>query len=120
MTLAAYQLWCWIGDNYNQLRIFTYYLPIWMCTVLSAVIYVAVGYHVFHQRNQLRNLTLSNQAKDGPGTELRCSSEKVRVAIFSLTVGLFTSNSLSYFVLPDTNPDSLCSPNRTTKPATRL
>ncbi|KAK3382714.1 hypothetical protein B0T24DRAFT_645338 [Lasiosphaeria ovina] len=73
-------LWCWIGDTYNQLRIFLYYLPIWMCIVLSAVIYVAVGYHVFHQRNQLRNLTLSNQAKDLPGTDAGGSAEKVSPA----------------------------------------
>ncbi|KAK4184163.1 putative G-protein coupled receptor [Podospora australis] len=72
-------LWCWIADSYNQLRIFIYYLPIWLCIALSAVIYVAVGYHVFHQRNQLRNLTLSNQAKDhniSSGTDLRGSAEK--------------------------------------------
>ncbi|KAK3393355.1 hypothetical protein B0H63DRAFT_386612 [Podospora didyma] len=70
-------LWCWIGDTYNQLRIFLYYLPIWTCILLSAVIYVAVGYHVFHQRNQLRNLTLSNQAKDMSGSDIRGSAEKV-------------------------------------------
>ncbi|KAK0671045.1 putative G-protein coupled receptor [Cercophora samala] len=69
-------LWCWIADTYNQLRIFLYYLPIWTCIALSALIYVAVGYHVFHQRNQLRNLTLSNQAKDASGTDLRGSAEK--------------------------------------------
>jgi hypothetical protein len=57
-------LWCWINDKYNQLRIFTYYLPIWTCIVLSAVIYGAVGYQVFQGRSQLRNLTLSNQARD--------------------------------------------------------
>lgn len=44
--------------------------------MLSAVIYLAVGYHVFRQRNQLRNLTLSNQANDMYGTELD-SLEKV-------------------------------------------
>jgi hypothetical protein len=70
-------MWCWINDAYNQLRIFTYYLPIWTCIVLSSVIYVAVGYHVFHHRNQLRNLTLSNQARDTYGAE-RKESEKVR------------------------------------------
>ncbi len=42
--------------------------------MLSVVIYVAVGYHVFHQRNQLRNLTLSNQARDTSG-----AAEKVCV-----------------------------------------
>jgi hypothetical protein len=64
VLIVPLQLWCWINDKYNQLRIFTYYLPIWTCIVLSAVIYGAVGYHVFRGRNQLRNLTLSNQARD--------------------------------------------------------
>ncbi|CAK7237772.1 hypothetical protein SBRCBS47491_010125 [Sporothrix bragantina] len=62
-------LWCWIGDSWNALRIYSYYIPIWVCIFFSAVIYVAVGYHVFHQRNQLRNLTLSNQAKDLSSSE---------------------------------------------------
>ncbi|KAJ4414973.1 hypothetical protein N0V82_007622 [Gnomoniopsis sp. IMI 355080] len=46
--------------------------------VLSAVIYFAVGYHVFHQRNQLRNLSLSTQGKDlaGDSTDVRDSAEK--------------------------------------------
>lgn len=53
-----------------------------MCTVLSAVIYFAIGYHVFHQRNQLRNLSLSNQAKDDEdgnfdSSDVRDSAEKV-------------------------------------------
>ncbi|KAK3329896.1 hypothetical protein B0H66DRAFT_40658 [Apodospora peruviana] len=70
-------LWCWIGDSFNSLRIFSYYLPIWACILLSGVIYVAVGFHVFHQRNQLRNLTLSTQAKDaGSGSDIRESAEK--------------------------------------------
>lgn len=49
-----------------------------MCIVLSAVIYMAVGYHVFHQRNQLRNLTLSNQGKSISTSDVRDSAEKVR------------------------------------------
>ena len=70
------QLWCWISDSYNSLRIWTYYLPIWACIGFSTVIYIAVGYRVFRQRNILRNLTLSTQAKDAQTKE---SSEKVRV-----------------------------------------
>ncbi|KAK1757862.1 putative G-protein coupled receptor [Echria macrotheca] len=71
-------LWCWIGDRYNSLRIYTYYIPIWTCSLLSAVIYLAVGYHVFHQRNQLRNLTLSNQAaaREPSGPESQGCAEK--------------------------------------------
>ncbi|KAF3762689.1 hypothetical protein M406DRAFT_341858 [Cryphonectria parasitica EP155] len=71
-------LWCWIASQWNALRIYSYYLPIWICSVLSAVIYFAVGYHVFHQRNQLRNLSLSNQGKDAmrEDSDLRDSAEK--------------------------------------------
>lgn len=78
-SLHEFQLWCWIGSQWNALRIYSYYLPIWICSVLSAVIYFAVGYHVFHQRNQLRNLSLSTQGKDltGDSTDVRDSAEKV-------------------------------------------
>ncbi|KLU91637.1 G-protein coupled receptor [Magnaporthiopsis poae ATCC 64411] len=69
-------LWCWINHEWSSLRIYTYYLPIWLCIALSAVIYFAVGYQVFHQRNQLRNLTLSNQGKDCSASDVRDSAEK--------------------------------------------
>ncbi|KAL8396810.1 hypothetical protein RB594_003772 [Gaeumannomyces avenae] len=69
-------LWCWINHEWSSLRIYTYYLPIWLCIALSALIYFAVGYQVFHQRNQLRNLTLSNQAKEGSASDVRDSAEK--------------------------------------------
>ncbi|KAI1773930.1 hypothetical protein F4818DRAFT_452495 [Hypoxylon cercidicola] len=59
-------IWCWIDKDWSDLRIYTYYLPIWVCIILSTCIYVAVGYYVFKQRNQLRNLSLSNPARDPP------------------------------------------------------
>lgn len=55
---------------------------------------MAVGYHVFHQRNQLRNLTLSNQAKDASGTDLRGSAEKVPL-FFPLSFFLFLRSRLA-------------------------
>ncbi|ROT37164.1 hypothetical protein SODALDRAFT_334239 [Sodiomyces alkalinus F11] len=58
-------LWCWIKQDWSALRIYTYYLPIWICIFLSGVIYFSVGYHVFHHRNQLRNLTFSLYGRDG-------------------------------------------------------
>lgn len=67
-------IWCWIDKDWSNLRIYTYYLPIWVCILLSTCIYVAVGYYVFKQRNQLRNLSLRNPTKDPPGT--RDSGEK--------------------------------------------
>jgi len=77
---ALKKLWCWIGDKWNSLRIFTYYIPIWVCILLSTIIYFAVGYQVFHQRNQLRNLTLSNPAKDTSSSDVRESDERVSPA----------------------------------------
>ncbi|KAL7628537.1 hypothetical protein AAE478_000052 [Parahypoxylon ruwenzoriense] len=67
-------IWCWIDKDWSNLRIYTYYLPIWVCIILSSCIYVAVGYYVFKQRNQLRNLSLSNPARDPPTA--RDSGEK--------------------------------------------
>ncbi|KAI0117451.1 hypothetical protein F4814DRAFT_439783 [Daldinia grandis] len=59
-------IWCWIDKDWSNLRIYTYYLPIWVCIILSTFIYIAVGYYVFKQRNQLRNLSLSNPTHDPP------------------------------------------------------
>ncbi|KAI0842785.1 hypothetical protein F5Y06DRAFT_304483 [Hypoxylon sp. FL0890] len=67
-------IWCWIDKDWSNLRIYTYYLPIWVCIILSSCIYVAVGYYVFKQRNQLRNLSLSNPARELPTA--RDSGEK--------------------------------------------
>ncbi|KAI2463082.1 hypothetical protein F4781DRAFT_146027 [Annulohypoxylon bovei var. microspora] len=71
-------IWCWIDKDWSNLRIYTYYLPIWVCIILSTCIYVAVGYHVFKQRNQLRNLSLSNPAREAP--TVRDSGEKTLFA----------------------------------------
>lgn len=76
---SSVQLWCWIDGEWSTLRIYTYYLFIWICIVTSAIIYVAVGYHVFHQRNQLRNLTLSHQGKEVTTTDGGESSAENKV-----------------------------------------
>ncbi|ORY57462.1 uncharacterized protein BCR38DRAFT_354367 [Pseudomassariella vexata] len=68
-------IWCWIDKDWSNLRIYTYYLPIWVCITLSACIYISVGYYVFNQRNQLRNLSLSNPATRDPPDQ-RDSGEK--------------------------------------------
>ncbi|KAK4044351.1 hypothetical protein C8A01DRAFT_31404 [Parachaetomium inaequale] len=102
-------LWCWIDDSYNPLRIFTYYLPIWMCILLSTVIYVAVGYHVFHQRNQLRNLTLSNQARDIYDVELR-DSEKEQHSYGTVTTEVQVTAESSGSQTPPSTPAGSIAP----------
>ncbi|KAH6608449.1 cyclic amp receptor a [Trichoderma cornu-damae] len=51
-------LWCWIDSNWSLVRLYAYYIPIWICIFGSILIYIAVGYHVFHQRNRLRNFAM--------------------------------------------------------------
>lgn len=51
------QLWCWIDSNWSLVRLYAYYIPIWICIFGSILIYVAVGYQVFHHRNRLRKFT---------------------------------------------------------------
>lgn len=56
-------MWCWIDSKWSLVRIYSYYIPVWICIFLSIAIYVAVGYHVFHHRNQLKNIGLGNMDK---------------------------------------------------------
>ncbi|OAQ95508.1 G-protein coupled receptor protein [Purpureocillium lilacinum] len=75
-------LWCWIGPEWTLLRLYAYYIPIWMCILLSAVAYSAVGYRVFRHRNKLMSLGLerleqprkpSRSGSDGDSAEeARC------------------------------------------------
>ncbi|PHH84821.1 hypothetical protein CDD83_1327 [Cordyceps sp. RAO-2017] len=57
-------LWCWISSSWALVRLYAYYIPIWICILLSFVIYFAVGYHVFHHRNQLLSVSLPRRFHD--------------------------------------------------------
>ncbi|KAK1832634.1 hypothetical protein QBC39DRAFT_433187 [Podospora conica] len=39
--------WCWIAPDWRPLRIYTTYLPIWICILTSLAIYTTIGYHLF-------------------------------------------------------------------------
>ncbi|KAK0391464.1 hypothetical protein NLU13_0965 [Sarocladium strictum] len=56
---------CWIDTKWALVRIYSYYIPVWVCIFLSLFIYVAVGYHVFHHRNQFRNIGLNDSSESG-------------------------------------------------------
>lgn len=68
-------MWCWISTNWSLIRIYSYYIPVWICIFLSIAIYCAVGYHVFHHRNQLRNMAYNLPDKDN-STESRPSTDE--------------------------------------------
>ncbi|KAM3517346.1 hypothetical protein NHJ13051_009059 [Beauveria bassiana] len=52
-------IWCWVDRQWDYIRIYTYYMLIWICIVGSLVCYLLVGYHVFRSRDRLRSLTAS-------------------------------------------------------------
>ncbi|KAI1477713.1 hypothetical protein F4774DRAFT_427128 [Daldinia eschscholtzii] len=108
-------IWCWIDKDWSNLRIYTYYLPIWVCIILSTLIYVAVGYYVFKQRNQLRNLSLSNPAPDPPAP--RDSGEKVSCLISPSNCGLLgldiNREVVQVTTVNSTTAHSICGPSST-------
>ncbi|KAK8138524.1 g-protein coupled receptor [Apiospora sp. TS-2023a] len=96
-------LWCWIDKDWSNLRIYTYYLPIWVCILLSTCNYIAVGYYVFKQRNQLRNLSLSNPAGDVPAP--RDSGEK-KLFSNAAIMGSIATTEVTQTTVQRTNPNN--------------
>ncbi|KAH8882993.1 hypothetical protein GQ53DRAFT_831180 [Thozetella sp. PMI_491] len=54
-------LWCWITSDWGPLRIYSYYMLIWICILASVVIYIGVGTYVFRVRNRLHQVTGSGK-----------------------------------------------------------
>ncbi|KAF5022297.1 hypothetical protein F66182_5674 [Fusarium sp. NRRL 66182] len=52
-------IWCWVNRDWENIRIYTYYMLIWVCIAGSILFYFMVGYHVFRTRNQLKSLSAS-------------------------------------------------------------
>jgi hypothetical protein len=61
------QLWCWVDGEWDYIRIYTYYMLIWICILGSIISYVLVGYCVFQSRNNLGSL--STKSQDGRETQ---------------------------------------------------
>ncbi|VUC31758.1 unnamed protein product [Clonostachys rosea] len=52
-------IWCWVDRAWDDIRIYTYYMLIWICILGSLILYFLVGYQVFQARNRLRDLSTS-------------------------------------------------------------
>ncbi|KAL7928539.1 putative G-protein coupled receptor protein [Trichoderma chlorosporum] len=58
-------IWCWVDKEWDFIRIYTYYMLIWICIVGSILCYFLVGWHVFRMRNRLRSFSTSkNREKE--------------------------------------------------------
>ncbi|KND92938.1 Cyclic AMP receptor-like protein A [Tolypocladium ophioglossoides CBS 100239] len=58
-------IWCWVDPAWDSVRIYSYYMLIWICIVGSIVCYFLVGYHVFRSRNRLRSFPASKSREAG-------------------------------------------------------
>ncbi|CEI68946.1 hypothetical protein FVEN_g11921 [Fusarium venenatum] len=59
-------IWCWVNRDWENIRIYTYYMLIWVCIAGSLLFYFMVGYHVFRSRNRLKSLSASKSREPGP------------------------------------------------------
>lgn len=60
-------LWCWITNDWNPLRIYSYYMLIWFCIAASMIIYTAIGVYVFRARNRLHRFNSGYGTSGGTG-----------------------------------------------------
>lgn len=66
-------MWCWVSNDWSPLRIYTYYMLIWICIIASGIIYICVGYQVFRARNRVNKLMHS-----GYGTSTSVTASAIR------------------------------------------
>ncbi|KAH6958383.1 hypothetical protein DER45DRAFT_643760 [Fusarium avenaceum] len=59
-------IWCWVNRDWENIRIYTYYMLIWVCIAGSILFYFMVGWHVFRTRNRLKSLTASKTREPAP------------------------------------------------------
>lgn len=50
-------LWCWVTQEYDFLRIGTFYGPIWVVIFCTAAIYIRAGREIWAKRRSLQNLS---------------------------------------------------------------
>lgn len=55
-------LWCWVRIEWDFLRILVFYAPVWTCIIITFVIYVMAGHHIFRKRRALRAFTGRSQS----------------------------------------------------------
>ncbi|KAG6018309.1 hypothetical protein E4U41_003983, partial [Claviceps citrina] len=63
------EIWCWIDSRWDVLRIYTYYLCVWICITGSILCYLLVGCHVFRSRNRLHSFSLCRSLSAGKSRE---------------------------------------------------
>lgn len=83
---VRWQIWCWVDREWDDIRIYTYYMLIWVCIVGSIILYFMVGYRVFRNRDRLRSFPTTTKSREAAPADddVRHSSRRLWVyALFS-------------------------------------
>ncbi|PMD52941.1 uncharacterized protein K444DRAFT_497530, partial [Hyaloscypha bicolor E] len=81
-------LWCSIGSNWQFLRLFCFYGPVWLAIIGTLAIYIIIGRGIFQQQRTLRSFVgpLQNAC---PGLN---SHKNTNAIIIDVMSGVSTSN----------------------------
>ncbi|KAM7214917.1 hypothetical protein V8F06_009669 [Rhypophila decipiens] len=50
-------LWCWVSQNWDIMRIATFYGPVWIVTLITFFIYLRAGSDIYKRHKQLRDFS---------------------------------------------------------------
>ncbi|TWU70440.1 hypothetical protein ED733_000256 [Metarhizium rileyi] len=63
-------LWCWIGDDFEALRIATFYAPVWATILMTFTIYICAARTIFKIRRQIHDLSSDQELTTYTSTEV--------------------------------------------------
>ncbi|KAA8903281.1 hypothetical protein FN846DRAFT_780108 [Sphaerosporella brunnea] len=98
-------LWCWIGTDWQILRIATFYGPTWIVLVLTFGIYALAGRVIFQLRRNLRHF--AKESSSSQGTQALTSHPTARqqepVLIVPGKISVTTVDTVEMSVAQDAN-----------------
>ncbi|KAK4173470.1 hypothetical protein QBC36DRAFT_245425 [Triangularia setosa] len=98
LTLGYYGnagVWCWVGSSHQMLRIYTQYLPVWICISGTLLIYLGVGIHVFRSRNSVdKQFSLGASLEHPPILQPIPRDRKSFLSLSNWPLSPFTSSAL--------------------------
>ncbi|KAF3915948.1 hypothetical protein AA313_de0206478 [Arthrobotrys entomopaga] len=84
-------LWCWISQEYDVLRLATFYGPTWIVILITLILYVLAGKTVFKMRNDLRRF---DQKNHGAPIDPSRSTSQTALSSFAAPAGKSSSTGI--------------------------
>lgn len=87
-----FQIWCWIDNEWADVRIYAYYGPVWIYLMITFIIYLRVGIEIFRKRSALRAFGSggATHASLTSGSASQMGYRNSRVSMTSFSQPVFT------------------------------